>query len=109
MADDFVLGKTACIHLIYPNATGKINTGRSNVTGLDPSPGNSGGTYDVACSPGSMLPKHATSEPVAVTCPACKASAPFKALVETIEAVAMGASEADRAALQLANQQLAAN
>lgn len=105
MADDFVAGKTACIHLIYPNATGKIPCGRSNVRGVDLSPGNPGGMHDIACSPGSSLPKHASSEPAAVTCPTCKASKPFADLVEQIEIASAGASEADREAMRLAIEQ----
>lgn len=105
MADDFILGKTECIHLIYPSTAGKIKTGKANVTGLDPNPGNEGGTYDVACTPGSSLPRHATSEPAAVSCPRCKASDPFKKLVELIDAVALGISDADKAALQQAISQ----
>ncbi|MES2793694.1 MAG: hypothetical protein V4719_29035 [Planctomycetota bacterium] len=105
MADDFVPGKTVCIHLIYPNKAGKIRTGKANITGVDPSPGSDGGVFDVACLPGSGMPTHATSEPVAVTCPTCKASAPFADLLKLQEMASMGASEADKEAMKLVMEQ----
>jgi hypothetical protein len=82
-----------CIHFLYPSKTGKITSGRTNIQGIDPGPG--GATqFDVACTPGSTLPTHATGSTVAATCPLCKETDAFK---EAEEAEKVGnMSEADK-------------
>lgn len=99
MADDFIPGKTECIHLIHEHAKGNIKR-QAFRDGIVNAPG---GTFDIACSPGSQLPKNATSETVAVTCPLCKQTDVFKSLeAEQTSGLggAAGISEADRKILE---------
>lgn len=100
MAADFIPGQTECIHFVFSSEHGKIPTGKDNVRGIDLNPNARPGFLDVGCSPGSGLPRMATSEPAAVTCPKCKASEPFRKQQEEIELRSSGASEADIAMMR---------
>lgn len=59
------------IHLLVPDEHGPIQS-----KGIDNGPVRpAGGRFSVACSPGSRLPRHATGEARAATCPDCLATA----------------------------------
>ncbi len=85
-------GKIACIHLIYPDANGKIPTSVERVLGVD----TPGGMHAIACSPGdAVTPKHFSQEATAVNCPLCRETETFKRI--ELEQVG-GMSNADQKA-----------
>ena len=79
----------AIIHFLYESANGKIHSGAT------PDLQKPERTLDLACMPGQPLPRHATGETSAVTCPNCKKSEVFKRLA----AEQAPGSPADKAAL----------
>lgn len=76
----------AIIHLLIESPQGKIKSAYlgGEKHGIER-------TFDVACMPGTGLPRHASGETGAVTCLLCKATSVYAEKVEADKAAEVGA------------------
>lgn len=99
MVNEFVPGKTACIHFLHKSKDGNVFS--SGVSGGILEHEAEGGQFAVACDPSSSLPTYATGVASAANCPLCLETQAYKDAMSAAGEKKMGTSAADIAVARM--------